>query len=250
MSNRMMAGIGKAAAVVSLMWIAGCATPPPIPVVPSDTLSIVPEPRDGNWMKRHESFNQLALQGGADVVFIGDSITQGWEGGGKDVWAEAIAPFKAANFGISGDRTEHVIWRLKNGNLGGKLRPKAFVVMIGTNNTGHRKDKPELIAAGVGDILRILHDRYPRAKILLLGIFPRGAKPDDPARVNNAAANALLSKFDGHWNIRYLDIGNRFLEADGTLPKNIMPDLLHLSPAGYKIWADAIVPEIKAALAK
>lgn len=233
---------------IAAVAVAGCATPPPIPVVPADAPALKAEPRDAGWMQRHESFNKLAQAGGFDVLFIGDSITQGWEGAGRDVWAKDIAPLKAANFGISGDRTEHVIWRLLNGNRDGKINPKVIVVMIGTNNTGHRKEKPDQIAAGVGNIMKLLNERFPKAKILLLGIFPRGEKSDDALRVNNKAANDLLAKFDGHWKIQYMDIGGKFLKPDGTLPREIMPDLLHLSPAGYQIWSDAVVPEIKKAL--
>lgn len=236
---------------VAAVFMAGCATPPPpIPAVSTTAKSLCPEPREGGWMKRHESFNQLAARGGFDVLFVGDSITQGWEGSGKQVWEKDIAPLTAANFGIGGDRTEHVLWRFENGNLKGKLNPKVMVLMLGTNNTGHRRDKPEEIAAGVGAILKKFHDRFPDAKIILLGIFPRGATATDSLRVNNEAANKIMATFNGCWNIKYLDIGPKFLGPDGTLSKEIMPDLLHLSPKGYQIWADAVVPEIKAALAK
>lgn len=228
----------------------GCATPPPIPKVPATAKALMPEPREKGWLTRHEKFNQQAAGGGFDVLFVGDSITQGWEGAGKDVWAKEIAPLKAANFGISGDRTEHVLWRFEHGNLEGKLNPKVMVLMLGTNNTGHRKDKPEEIAAGDGAILKMFHARFPDAKILLLGIFPRGADSTDALRMNNDAANRILATYDGCWNIKYLDIGRKFLEPDGALSKEIMPDRLHLSPKGYQIWADAVVPEIKAALAK
>jgi len=236
--------------VMSGLFMAGCATTPPIPTVPATAKSISPEPRDGGWMKRHESFNALAKKGGFDVLFVGDSITQGWEGNGKDVWAKAIAPLGAANFGIGGDRTEHVLWRFEHGNLEGAMSPKVMVLMLGTNNTGHRKDKPEEIAAGVGAILKTFHERFPKTKILLFAIFPRGATLADPARVNNDAANKLLATYDGFWNIKYLDINARFLTPDGTLTREVMSDLLHPGPQGYQIWADAVVPELKAALGK
>ena len=242
-------GLVLTVAVASLLT-GGCATPPPIPKASPTAKALMPEPRDKGWLTRHEKFNQQASEGGFDVLFVGDSITQGWEGSGKAVWAKDIAPLKAANFGISGDRTEHVLWRFENGNLKGKLNPKVMVLMLGTNNTGHRKDKPEEIAAGVGAILKTFHARFPDTKIVLLGIFPRGGNATDVLRVNNDAANKILATFNGCWNIQYLDIGQKFLEADGTLSTEIMPDRLHLSPKGYQIWADAVVPEIKAALAK
>jgi lysophospholipase L1-like esterase len=229
------------------LLLAGCATPPPIPVVPTTVKAITPESRNGEawWKARHEAMNQTAQKGGFKLMFIGDSITQGWEGAGKDVWAKELAPFTAANFGISGDRTENVLWRLANGNLDGAIDPKVIIIMIGTNNTGHRKDKPEEIAAGVGAIITKLHERFPEADVLLLGVFPRGPDAKDALRQNNDAVNALLAKFDGHWDVHYLDIGPKLMEKDGTLSRDIMPDLLHLSAKGYQIWADAIVPEIK-----
>lgn len=236
-------GIGL---VLAGLLMAGCASvPPPVPIVPATAQSIVPAPCHPAWNGRHKHFNELAAKGGFDVMFVGDSITHGWEGGGKAVWDKEIAPFHAANFGTSGERTEQVLWRFQHGNLDGKLNPKLMVFMLGTNNTGHRNDKPEEIAAGVGAIMKTFHERFPKAKILLLAIFPRGATAKDAMRLNNDAANALLAKFDGHWNIKYLDINQKFLAADGTLPQAIMPDLLHPNARGYQIWADAIVPEIK-----
>lgn len=235
-------------AVVAGLFLAGCATPPPIPPVPPAAKALHTEPGPEWWMIRHEGFNQQAQKGGFDVLFVGDSITQGWSGAGRTAWAREIAPLKAANFGIGGDRTEHVLWRFEHGNLDGALQPKVMVIMLGTNNTGRRQDKPEEIAAGVGAILKKFHARFPQAKILLLGIFPRGATAQDPLRQNNEATNKLLAQYAGHWNIRYLDLGPKFLAADGTLSPEIMPDRLHLSPKGYQIWADAVVPELKAAL--
>jgi len=238
---------GMGMLLVGLM-LAGCASvPPPIPAVAPTAVSIVATPVNS---PRQRHFNALSAKGGFDVMFVGDSITQGWEGCGKAVWDKEIAPFKAANFGTSGERTEQVLWRFQHGNLDGKLNPKVMVFMLGTNNTGHRNDKPEEVAAGVGAILKTFHERFPQAKILLLAIFPRGADARDGKRLNNEAANALLAKFDGHWNIKYLDIKQKFLAPDGTLPKTIMPDLLHPNANGYQIWADAIVPEIRAALGK
>lgn len=217
-------------------------------------LATAPYPRmqDGQpiaWtMERHKGFNAVARKGGVEVVFIGDSITQGWEGAGKAAWERDIAPFKAANFGTSGDRTENVLWRLQNGNLDGALDPKLFVVMIGSNNTGHRMDPPQDIADGVAAILHELRTRKPRAKVLLLAIFPRGEKPEDKMRANNTAANLLLAKMADGGQVRFLDLGPKLLEADGTLSKTVMPDLLHPAAAGYDRWAAAVKPEIEAML--
>ena len=191
--------------------------------------------------KRIESFNEISRKGEAALVFLGDSITQGWEGAGKAAWTSTWAPLKAANFGIGGDRTEHVLWRLDHGNCDG-LKPKLVVLMIGTNNTGHRKaEEPAAdTAAGVKAIIDRLHSKLPDTKVLLLGIFPRGEKPDDKLRSHNSAINELLKPLADNQKVHFLDIGKSFLAPDGSLPREIMPDLLHLSPKGYQIWADAI----------
>lgn len=219
-------------------------------------LAIDPKPRDAGWMKRHESFNAISKKGEAQLVFLGDSITQGWEKNGKDVWAKTWEPLKAANFGIGGDRTEHVIWRLQNGNFDG-IKPKLVVLMIGTNNTGHQgrpaaehggvayASSAEQTAEGVKMILDILGKKLPETKVLLLGIFPRGATKEDAMRKQNIATNNLISGLADNKRVFYMDIGNTFLQPDGTLPKEIMPDLLHLSAQGYQMWSDAIESKVK-----
>lgn len=199
--------------------------------------AIKPVPRQGGWMKRHESFNARVAMGNADVLFIGDSITQGWEGRGKDVWAKFYGKRNAVNLGIGGDRTQHVIWRLDNGNVK-NISPKAAVIMIGTNNSG--SNSSEQIAEGVAAIVKQLRDKLPKMKILLLAIFPRGENKADKRRQVNEGANAIFAKLDNGKNVFYLDIGEKFLEKDGTLTREIMPDLLHLSEKGYTIWAESI----------
>lgn len=201
----------------------------------------VPAPRDPSWMKRHEGFVEIAKKGDADVLFIGDSITDGWRGNGKDVWASYYAPIKAINFGIGGDRTQHVLWRITNGELDG-IKPKAIVLMIGTNNSG--ANTSEEIAAGVKKIVETFRAKLPESKILLLAIFPRGGGAGDAARKKNEGANAIIAKLDDGKMIKYLDIGKTFMAEDGTLPPDIMPDKLHLTAKGYQLWADAINPTL------
>lgn len=207
-----------------------------------------PVPRDQAWWKnRHEAINARIKQGNVDLIFIGDSITQGWEGAGKEVWQEFYAKRNAANLGIGGDQTQHVLWRLEHGNLEG-ISPKLAVVMIGTNNAAAYA--PEEIAAGIEAIVKTLRAKLPKTKVLLLGIFPRGATPDDRLRQVNAKTNALICKLADGQNVVYLDIGKVFLQPDGTLTKEMMPDLLHLSPKGYRLWAEAIEPEVEKVLGK
>jgi lysophospholipase L1-like esterase len=209
--------------------------------------------------KRHESFNFISKQGEAQLVFLGDSITHGWEGKGKAIWTKEWAPLKAANFGIGGDRTEHVLWRLEHGNFDG-LKPKAIVLMIGTNNTGHQgRPQKELngavyectaeqTAEGIKAILAQLQKKCPDAKILVLGIFPRGADKNDKFRQQNEATNAIVKGFADGQKVFFLDVGAKFLEPDGTLSKTIMPDLLHPNEKGYQIWSDAIKADVLALL--
>ena len=128
--------------------------------------------------------------------------------------------------------------------------PKVVVIMIGTNNTGHRKDPPKAIAAGIEKIIERIRKMSPETKILLLGIFPRSEKITDPQRRNNDSANTLIAKLGKKDDITYLDINERFLLPDGTLSKEIMPDLLHPKQKGYAIWAEAIEPSLRTLLAE
>jgi lysophospholipase L1-like esterase len=200
-----------------------------------------PVPKDEKWVKRHEGFVAEAKKGGIDLLFLGDSITDAWRGAGKKLFDERFAPLKAANFGISGDRTQHVLWRLQNGELEG-MAPKALMLMIGTNNIGQTNpESPESAAAGVQAILKEIQAKSPKTKVLLLAVFPRGEKPDDAKRKAVEAINAIISKLDdGGKTVRFLDLSAKFLQPDGTISKEIMPDFLHLSPKGYEIWADAV----------
>lgn len=213
-------------------------------------LALSPAPHPGKE-KLHASFNEISKKGEAPLVFLGDSITQGWGGKGKAAWEQYWAPMGAANFGIGGDRTEHVLWRLANGNYDG-LKPKLTVLMIGTNNTGHQgrpmaehdgavySSSAEETAAGIAEIVKALKEKQPQMKILLLAIFPRGATPEDKMRRQNEETNRLIAKLDDGKSVFFMDINRQFLEADGGLSKEIMPDLLHPNEKGYEIWSKAI----------
>ena len=216
------------------------------PATQADHDAVRPVPREGRWMERHQAMNQRVEQGNVDLVFIGDSITQGWEGAGKQVWEEFYGDRNAVNLGIGGDRTQHVIWRLDNGNLKG-ISPDLAVIMIGTNNSGD--NTPEEIADGITRIVEQLKTKTPETEILLLGIFPRGATPDDPRRQVTQKTNALIARLDDGQQVHYLDIGDEFLEDDGTLSKEVMPDLLHLNENSYRIWAESIEPTVKKLMA-
>jgi lysophospholipase L1-like esterase len=185
------------------------------------------------------------------VIVLGDSITQGWEGNGKKAWAEHFAPMKAVNLGIGGDQTGHVLWRITEGKELDPIKPKLAVIMIGTNNTGGHT--AEQIAGGIKAIVAELQKQKPEMKILLLGVFPRsGARlgkedmvcPADKLQPKIKAINEIISKYADGKVIFYKDIGKEFLNTDGGLERKVMPDFLHLSEAGYDIWAKAIKDDV------
>jgi len=210
--------------------------------------AVTPAPREGGWMKRHEQFNQnvQAHQGDIDLIFVGDSITQGWEGAGKAVWETYYGHRKALNLGIGGDRTQHVLWRLDHGNLEG-ISPKVAVVMIGTNNSGDDRNTADEMVDGITAVVNKLKTKLPETKILLLGIFPRGENFNDQ-RGKILQVNQAIQKLQDWKRVQYLDIGHRFMERSGSIPKAIMPDFLHFSTAGYGIWASAMEKRISTLL--
>ena len=220
--------------------------------------AIVPVSREGRALPRQNEVLKRAKDnpGPCDVVFIGDSITQGWEGnppnGGKNVWEKYYGKRKCLNFGVGGDRTQHVLWRFENGQLDG-LKPKGAVLMIGTNNSNKNKDGSEQysetqILEGVQAIVKQIRTRLPDTKLLVLGIFPRG-KTFSTQRGKLLQINQALAKVADGNMIHYVDFGSELIEADGSLSKEIMPDALHLSEKGYGIWAEAIEPKLKELLA-
>lgn len=233
--------------------------------MPQVNFAAVPAPRtDKWWVDRNNSFNARAKRGAEkgdiDIIFIGDSITQGWEGAGKPVWVKHFAGRNAVNFGIGGDRTQHVLYRASTGNLDGLdspdsgSAPRLVVLMIGTNNTGQGSDananSPAQINEGVRACVNTIHDKVPGAHILVLGIFPRSEKPDERRQLV-ADTNALLKTVGeggagepAMAGVHFLDISDKFLEKEGTISKEIMPDYLHLSEKGYEIWAEAIEPHV------
>jgi lysophospholipase L1-like esterase len=194
---------------------------------------------NAGFMKSHESFVAVAKKGDTGLLFLGDSITAGWKGHSA-IWEKAFGAYKPSNFGIGGDRTQHVLWRIENGELDG-IKPKVAVLMIGTNNSG--SDPADGIARGVTKIVETIRKKSPRTKVLLLAIFPRGEKPN-PQRDKIQQVNSTIQKLDDGKNVFFLDIGAKFLQEGGILTKEIMPDFLHLSAKGYQIWADAISPKL------
>jgi lysophospholipase L1-like esterase len=230
-------------------WVAQTSTAPSAPTEVNSATAPVSRSESRQWQARYQHMNAQARRADAQLIFIGDSITQGWETEGKDIWQDRYAKYNALNLGISGDRTQHVLWRLQHGNIE-HIKPKLAIVMIGTNNTHNDDNTAEEIAEGITAIVDNIKSKLPDAKILLLGIFPRGEKPTMRGQLNVHRdkidrVNAIISKLDDKQRVFYLDIGAKFLDAQGVISKDIMPDFLHLSSKGYEIWADAIDQRVK-----
>jgi lysophospholipase L1-like esterase len=206
------------------------------------------------WMPRHEKkleeIRKLKEAGkNPQVIFIGDSITEGWEKAGLPVWKRYYEKYDALDLGFGGDHTENVLWRLQHGEIDG-IAPKVAVLMIGTNNTGDRQDDPKTTAAGVKRIIEELRQRLPHTKILLLAIFPRDEKPTNFQRRLNERVNGLISDFADGRSVVFLNINATLTNPDGTLSKDVMPDLLHPNEKGYEIWARSMEPVLQKLLSE
>lgn len=212
---------------------------------------------NGTFLKKHGAILARGKSGPVGLLFLGDSITERWHIA-PHIWEAYYGKYQPANFGIGGDRTQHVIWRIEHGELDG-IAPKVTVLMLGTNNS--LDFNAEEIAAADRKIVGMIRARLPDTKILVLGIFPRGPRdrnghPITPAHVEEAArrmqtidaANRELAKLDDGKTIRFLNINDVFLGQDGRIPHSIMPDQLHPGPAGYQLWADAMQPLLESML--
>jgi beta-glucosidase len=212
----------------------------------ADASAPAPKKDNGQFLKKHESFLQRAKAGPVGLLFLGDSITEGW-GRAPKVWNEFYRKYDPANFGIGGDATQHVLWRIENGELGG-ISPKVVVLMIGTNNTGSHN--AEQIAAADKKIVEAIRAKLPNAKVLLLAVFPRGPRKQRDGSLDDGVkrmeiirgVNAELAKLDDGRMVRLLDIGPKFQDAGGKIPNDVMPDQLHPNVKGYQIWAEAMQP--------
>jgi len=239
----------------ALAFAQPAATPAPA-AAPERVDASAPIPKTGNarFFELHEKFLARAKSGPIGVLFLGDSITEGW-GKAPHVWEKFYGKLDAANFGIGGDQTQHVVWRIENGELDG-IHPKVVVLMLGTNNSaGHTAEE---IAAADKKIVELIRTKIPETKVLLLAIFPRGARRDKDGAVTDPAitdatkrmavihdVNARLAKLDDGHDVRFLDLGKVFLGQDNRIPWPIMPDQLHPTAAGYQLWAEAMDPLLK-----
>jgi lysophospholipase L1-like esterase len=226
------------------------APAPAAPAAPVDASAPI-EKNDpsGRFRKMHESFLARGKEGPIGVLFLGDSITQGWTKA-PHIWEAYYGKMQPANFGIGGDQTQHVIWRIANGELDG-ISPKVVVLMLGTNNTATHT--AEQIAAANRKIVAMIRAKLPETKVLVLAVFPRGARKDAAGKITEAAitdaakrmaiidgVNADLAKLDDGKVVRFLNINEVFVGQDGKIPFALMPDQLHPNAAGYQLWADAM----------
>ena len=216
------------------------ATPDPtVPVrrtIEYDWMSVA------QWDQMHAEDVAIAEKGGVDVLFLGDSITAGWAN--SPIWANEIAPLHAANFGIGGDSTQNVLWRLQHGTIG-NLQPRLVVLLIGTNNLGRDQHSPAEVVRGIQAILTQVKLAWPSTKILVYGIFPTEELPTAPVRAKIIEVNkTLLALDDGH-QLFVRDIGQIFLEKDGTISKTVLGDFLHPIEEGYRRWANVMLPTIR-----
>ena len=208
--------------------------------------------RTYDWVQRHAAAVALMRERQPEIVMLGDSITHFWGGdpaggprNGPDEWDRFFAGRRVVNLGYGWDRTENVLWRLTHGEFE-DASPAVVVVMIGTNNVGI--NTPEEIRAGIEEICRVIHERSPSTRILLLGVFPRGERPN-PARDTVVEINRQIATLDGRDGITYLDIGSRFVTADDSIARDVMADFLHPTAKGYTIWAEAMAPTLERLLA-
>ena len=214
--------------------------------------------RKNAWHKRYDAkLKQIAdYKNDVDMVFIGDSITHFWEKdcngnnnkykiGGLNTYKKYFSNYKVINLGYSGDRTENTLWVVNESGYLKNLKAKMAVVMIGTNNIGHKRSTPAAAAAGVTKIVEGIRTQLPDAKIVLFGVFPRGANAKHIFRKQVAEINKVICKLGDDKNVFYCDITDKFVDKKGNLPRTLMPDVLHPNDAGYEIWAQAMMPYIE-----
>lgn len=227
--------------LASTVLAGGTVTWPVPPPAPGENTAVVPVPRLEWFQHVQSNLDHAKKATSIDLIFDGDSITDFWQGTGRDVWAKHYGNLNAIDFGISADRTEHVLWRLENGQVDG-LHPKLIAIMIGTNNGSN---SAEQVADGIKAVVASYQKRCPDAVILLQGVFPRGELPTNPARAKIKTINQLIAPLGDGKKVIFVDFGDKFLQPDGTMSKEIMPDFLHPSAKGYDIWAEAIQPIIE-----
>jgi beta-glucosidase len=203
------------------------------------------------WILRHQEkvAERKAMKGQVDLLFLGDSITHAWEYTAPNIWEKCYAKYNTLNLGFDGDRTENLLWRLQNGAID-DISPGLIILLIGTNNAGHRQETSQHTALGIKAIIEELHKRLPTSKILLMAIFPRSKKPKQQLRKLVDGTNQIIKRYADGDKVIWKDINHLFLDDYGMLHESVMPDFLHPSELQYQIWADEIDSLVKDSLSK
>ncbi|MET0322730.1 MAG: GDSL-type esterase/lipase family protein [Duganella sp.] len=242
-----------AGALLSLSGAAGAAdavkSAKPAAAIDGKACSTTPAPRTveypwmsiARWQAMFQEDLEVADAGKVDLLFVGDSITEGWN---KQVWDKSFGKWKTANFGIGGDHTGNVLWRLDNGHAG-NLHPKLVVLTIGVNNFFHCQASPAEVFEGVKAVVAKLRALYPDSRLLLNAVLPYEQSGQSPKRAQVEELNRMIAGLDDGKTIIYKDYGKRFLQANGDMSPTIMKDFLHPTPKGYQVWADAMLPDIR-----
>ena len=196
------------------------------------------------WQPTHWGFVKKAQAGGVDILFLGDSITKGWSGAGKEVWEQNYAPLKALNVGIGGDTTRQTLWRLDHKAMEG-IQPRVVVLMIGVNNIFTNTGTDEEIVRGIEATVKKIQALSPSSKVLLLGVLPVGNEAQ-AARIRSI--NAMAAKLAGP-GVTFLDMGAQFSDTAGKVDTTLYtPDLVHLAAPGYSRWSETMRPALEEVL--
>jgi lysophospholipase L1-like esterase len=238
------------AALTFSIWAAPAQVNAAEPAVVAQSIGQTPIPRNkeypwmtvARWQSMVAAQEARAAQGGVDLMFVGDSITEGWK---DPLWTNYFGQFHPANFGVGGDHTGNVLWRLQQGSLH-LLHPKAIVLLIGVNNLNLIPETPAQTAAGVKAVVAALRQNYPDAKILLNAVFPFAQSGSSEKRSQVKELNQAIAVLGDERHVFFRDYGSRFLDDHGDISPDVMADFLHPTQKGYQIWADAMLPDIRA----
>ena len=237
----MRAGVFLLPILLLAMMCGSHAADLPIGVKPAKRAQDFPWMSVAAWERMHAEDTLVARYDSVDVLFFGDSITAGWD---ASLWQQHFAPLKAANFGIGGDHTGNMLWRLQQGAIG-NLKPKLVVLLAGVNNLGHLEESPQQVAQGVAAVVGQLRLAWPESRILLSGVFPFEESAKSPRRQQVKELNELLAGLGDDKKVFFKDYGGLFLAPDGSIPAELMGDFLHPTGKGYEVWVNAILPDIR-----
>ncbi|PNC19661.1 hypothetical protein CXU22_01210 [Akkermansia muciniphila] len=204
----------------------------------------VPKMNTQHWVPaRYKVVREQLLGKECGVLFVGDSITQGWEQEGAEYWKKLFLPMKAVNFGVSGDRTESMLWRMEDTGLAVKTPPCYCILLAGTNNIGRWEGRQpaEETVKGIREVAVRLLKKFPETRLILMEVTPYGPDPSAPLRKRQEEINERLRRLELP-RTTVLSINGRLLNADGTFREGMFRDKVHLTPKGYQVWAEALLP--------